>query len=321
MLLHLLTALFGLAVLAAGGEAVVRGALGAAKRLRMSPVMAGLVIVGFGTSAPELVVSVDAIVKHQPDVALGNVLGSNISNVLLILGVCALITPLVITPRLLLRDGLVMTGAMMTYMLLAAGSGISRPDAAVLLVLLAAYLVWAYVDEVKAGSPIGAVHEAEAASVRPVPDSWFKLGAALLGGLALLMAGSRLTLSGAIGAGEMLGIPKAVIGLTLVAVGTSLPEFAVSILAVLRRQYDVAVGNVLGSNIFNTLGILGVSGMIQPFAAGGRAADISQWVMLGSAVLLLALLATGLRLNRIEGAGLVLCYAVYTATLFIPVTG
>lgn len=320
MLVDLLKVAFGIAVLAAGGEAVVRGALAAAKRLKISPIMAGLVIVGFGTSAPELVVSIDAAANKQPGIALGNVIGSNIGNILLILGCCALIAPLSISRRLLIRDGVIALSAAIIFIVLALGSGLTRLDGALMIALLGVYLGWAYWGEVKRGAAIGEVHKAEASEMQLLPKSALLIVLSVVGGLVLLIGGSRLTLGGALGLGQALGVPNAVIGLTVVAVGTSLPEFAVSVLATLRRHADVAVGNVLGSNIFNTLGILGVSATLQPLPLEGRMSLVDQWVMLGSAVVLLAFLATGRRLSRLEGGILALAYAVYTATMFAIAT-
>ena len=316
MLVDLLKVAFGIAVLAAGGEAVVRGALGAAKQLGISPIMAGLVIVGFGTSAPELVVSVDAAVNKQPGIALGNVIGSNIGNILLILGCCALIAPLSISRRLLIRDGVVALSAAIVFIVLALGSGLTRVDGVVMIALLGAYLAWAYWSEVKGDARIAEVHSAEADELQLLPKSALLIVLTVVLGLLLLIGGSRLSLAGALGLGQALGVSGATIGLTVVAVGTSLPEFAVSILAALRRHADVAVGNVLGSNIFNTLGILGVSAILQPLPLEGRMSLIDQWVMLGSAIVLLTFLATGYRLGRLEGGLLVFAYAVYTATMF-----
>ncbi|MDX1406299.1 MAG: calcium/sodium antiporter [Woeseiaceae bacterium] len=316
MLVNLLKVAFGIAVLAAGGEAVIRGALGAAKRLGVSPMMAGLVIVGFGTSAPELVVSVDAAASKQPGIALGNVIGSNIGNILLILGCCALIRPLSISRRLLIRDGVVALSAAIVFIMLALGSGLTRVDGVVMIVLLGVYLAWAYWSEVKGDSRIAAVHAAEADEVQLLPRPALLIVLCVVGGLFLLIGGSRLTLAGALGLGQALGVPSAVIGLTVVAVGTSLPEFTVSVLATLRRHADVAVGNILGSNIFNTLGILGISATLQTLSLEGRMSLIDQWVMLGSTVVLLAFLTTGHRVSRIEGGILLIAYLVYSAAIF-----
>ena len=321
MIFNIFQVLIGLVLLAAGGEAVVRGALAAARSLGMSPVLAGLLIVGFGTSAPELVVSIDAVTNQQPGIAVGNAIGSNISNVLLILSCCALVKPLTVSRRLLMRDGLVVLGAAAVFMLLAFGTELARRDGMVLLTLLAAYLVWAYRTEVRGHSAIAGVHAAEAEELQLLPRSTLVTIAVIVGGLALLIAGSRFIVDGGLGLGTALRVPPAVIGLTVVAVGTSLPEFAVCILATLRGHSDVAVGNILGSNIFNTLGILGVSAMLQPLPMAARIVHVDQWVMLGASVLLLGLLATGFRLSRREGGILLAVYVAYTTTMFATTMG
>lgn len=305
--------LAGILLLTAGGEAVVKGALAAARRMGVSPLLAGIVIVGIGTSSPELVVSVNAALTNQPDIAVGNVVGSNISNVLLILGLSALILPLLTTRAALMRDGLAMLAGSGLMVALMAGGALGRFDALLLLIALAAYLVWAYRTE-------RVVPESGHASAAP-PSPAFPGGTpgivfALIGGLGLLIVGSSLLLEGAVAVAYAFGISEAVIGLTLVAVGTSLPELAVSLLAVFRRQADVAVGNILGSNIFNVLGILGVAALLQPLEMARRIVIFDQWVMLASSALLLAFLFSGLRINRLEAAVLLGGYMAYITVTF-----
>lgn len=309
----------GIGLLFAGGEALIRGALSAAKRLGVSPLLSGLVIVGFGTSAPELVVSVDAAINGQPDISVGNVVGSNIGNILLILGLCAMISPMAVHPLALRRDGSSMVAATLLLMALAAGSALGRIDAAILLTALAAYLVWAYRTESNQPLPAATVHEAEASELQALPQSSLMTSLSILGGLILLIGGARILLIGAVNLATSAGLSEAFIGLTLVAVGTSLPELAVSLMAALRRHADVAVGNVLGSNIFNALGILGVSAILQPLPLAPRIVWFDQWVMLAAAVLLLVFLYTGRRLSRIEGGVLLLGYIAYVgANFFVP---
>jgi cation:H+ antiporter len=301
----------GVALLTTGGELLIRGALGAANRLGVSPLLSGLLIVGFGTSAPELVVSVDAALAQRPDIAIGNVVGSNISNVLLILGVCALITPLAVKPLALRRDAVTVVAASVLFVFLVGGSALGRLDAVALLVSLAAYLIWAYWSERFHAAPAAEVHIAEANELSAIPGrTWYIVGA-VVGGLILLVAGSSALLIGAVAVAEQLGVSEALIGLTLVAVGTSLPEFSISVVAAIRRHADVAVGNVLGSNVFNLLGILGVSALLQPLPVHERILAVDQWVMLAAAVLLLLFLYSGRQLSRIEGGLLLAGYAAY----------
>lgn len=305
--------LAGILLLTAGGEAVVKGALAAARRMGVSPLLAGIVIVGIGTSSPELVVSVNAALTSQPDIAVGNVVGSNISNVMLILGLSALILPLMTTRAALMRDGMAMIAGSGLMIVLIAGGALGRLDALLLLLALTAYLVCAYRTERVDPQP----EQASAAAASPdFPGGAPGIGLALLGGLGLLIVGSHLLLEGAVAVAQGFGISEAVIGLTLVAVGTSLPELAVSLLAVIRRQADVAVGNILGSNIFNVLGILGVAAFLQPLEMARRIVVFDQWVMLASSALLLLFLFSGLRINRIEAAVLLGGYIAYIAVTF-----
>ena len=309
--------LIGVALLTAGGEGLIRGSLGFAKRAGVSPLLSGLVIVGFGTSMPELVVSANAAINGQPDIAIGNVVGSNIANVLLILGLCATITPLAVSPLSLRRDATMVIAASLLFILLASGGPLTLIDALILLIALLSYLVWTYCTEKNIAAPSGQLHIAEAEEIEKLPKSITLTSVEIIGGLALLIAGSQILLKGAVGIATGLGVSEAVIGLTLVAVGTSLPELTISVIAALRRHADVAVGNILGSNIFNILGILGVSALLQPLAVTGRVLVFDQWVMLGVALLLFFFLCTGRKLSRIEGGILLLGYLSYLAGSYL----
>ncbi len=311
-----LLVLLGVGLLAAGGEILVRGALALARRVGVSPLFSGLVIVGFGTSAPELVVSVDAALSGKPDLAIGNVVGSNIGNVLLILGLCALIAPLSIRPRVLRRDAVAVVAASVLLPLLTARGALGPPQGTVLLFALCAYLAWAYRAERSDTTASAELHRAEAEELRVVPGTPWKAIGAAVAGLLLLIAGARALLVGATDLAAALGVSEAVVGLTLVAVGTSLPELSVSIVATLRGHADVAVGNVLGSNLFNVLGILGVCAWVEPLVVHSRMLALDQWVLLGSAVLLLLFLFTGRRLNRTEGGMLLVGYGAYVWVCF-----
>ncbi len=315
-MVNILFLVLGVALLTVGGEALIRGALSASRRLGVSPLLSGLVIVGFGTSAPELVVSVDAALNRQPDIAIGNVVGSNIGNILLILGACALITPLAVKPMVLRRDAATVVAASILFIILVGGSALGPVDAAIFLISLAAYLIWAYWSERLDASPSAELHKAEAEELTALPKSVAWTVTIIITGLLLLIAGSQVLLLGAVGIAEHFKVSEAVIGLTLVAVGTSLPELSISMIAALRGHADVAVGNVLGSNIFNLLGILGVSSLLQPLPIHARILAFDQWVMLGSSVLLLVFLYTGRRLNRLEGGILLAGYGAYVGLSF-----
>ncbi|MEQ9464880.1 MAG: calcium/sodium antiporter [Haliea sp.] len=315
-MLNLLFVALGVVLLTGGGEALIRGSLAAASRMGVSPLLSGLLIVGFGTSAPELVVSIDAALNERPDIAIGNVVGSNIGNILLILGLCAVITPLAVKPLVLRRDGVTVVAASILFLVLVGGSALARFDAAIFLLGLGAYLVWAYRTERFGGAPSAALHVAEGQEVTSLPRTTLWIVMAVVMGLALLIVGSQVLLRGAVGIAESLGLSEAVIGLTLVAIGTSLPELSISVIAAFRRHADVAIGNVLGSNIFNLLGILGISALLQPLPVHERILQFDQWVMLGTSLVLLFFLYTGSRLSRLEGGLLLLGYGAYVGLSF-----
>lgn len=319
--------LSGIGLLTVGGNFLIRGALGISKRAGISPLLTGLVIVGFGTSMPELVVSVGAALSGQPDIAIGNVVGSNIANILLVLGLCAAITPLFISPLSLRRDAVAVMASSCLFMLIVLDGSLSWIDATILLSSLVGYLIWAYRTEKNANMPLAHVledkitedeiTEDETTEIAVKPKAIIWTVAETIGGLALLIAGSQILLKGAVGIAIELGVSEAVIGLTLVAVGTSLPELTISVIAAFRKQADVAIGNILGSNIFNLLGILGVSAILQPIAVAGRVISFDQWIMLGSSILLYIFLLSGRRLSRVEGGLLLVGYFAYIAVSYI----
>lgn len=314
--MNILYLVLGVVFLTLGGEALIRGSLAAARSMGVSPLLSGIVIVGFGTSAPELVVSVDAALNARPDIAIGNVVGSNVGNILLILGVCALITPLAVKPLVLRRDAFMVVLSSILFTVLVSGGTLGHQHAAILLIALAVYLVWTYRSERLHTVPSAELHKAEANEIPNVPKSAMWIVMAVSAGLLLLIGGSKVLLMGAVGLAEHLGVSEAVIGLTLVAVGTSLPELSISVIAALRRHADVAIGNVLGSNIFNLLGILGVSALLQPLPIHSRILQFDQWIMLGTSLLLLLFLYTGNRLSRLEGGLLLIGYIVYAGLSF-----
>lgn len=295
---------------------MMRGALSVAHRLKISPLLAGLIIVGFGTSMPELVVSLNAAQAGQPDIAIGNVVGSNIGNILLILGLCAVITPLRVSQVALRRDAVAVVAGSAIFVLIARDV-VSRIDGAALLLLLVIYVTWTYRQDRRSTEPAINVHAAEGDALQRVPKSMNVSVVAVVVGLALLIVGAGLLIAGATGLAKSLGASEAVIGLTVVALGTSLPELTVSVTAAIRKQGDIAVGNVLGSNIFNVLGILGLSALWNPLEVSARIMAVDQWIMLGVAGVLWVLLATHRQLGRVEGGALVLAYGVYVTTSFL----
>src|SRR6056297_604976 len=307
----------GILLLTVGGEILIRGALSASNRMGISPLLIGLVVVGFGTSSPELAVSVEAALSSSPDISVGNVVGSNIGNVLLILDICVILSPIAVKPSALTRDGAVVVGSTLVFMIMIGGGVLGRAEAVILIILLAVYLYWAYRSEKNApDSPAAEVHTAEAEEIEKKPAGITGIVISLVGGLILLIGGSNVLLKGWTGIAEAFNISEAIIGLTLVAVGTSLPELSISVLAAFRKHNDVAIGNILGSNIFNILGILGVSALIQPLTVNPRILLFDQWVLIGLSLLILLFLYTGRRLTRPEGGILLLGYIAYIILSF-----
>ena len=300
----------GLVLLVVGGDVLVRGAVAVAKRTGLSPLVIGLTLVGFGTSTPELVTSVRAALAGSPGIAVGNVIGSNISNILLILGLAALTHPLATDRRAFKRDGPMVLAAALVCLAVVAAGDIGRPVGLLLVALLIGYLVLAYRLESRA--PEGTkLHEVEAEAVAPAPTALWLGGLFVAGGLILTVAGAHVLVGAAIELARAAGLSESVVGLTIVGVGTSLPELVTSVVAAFRRQSDVAFGNIVGSNIYNVLGILGVTAVVRPIEVPADIAGLDVWVMTVATVALIAFAMTGWRLNRLEGAAFVAAYLAY----------
>ena len=294
----------GLVALFFGGEYLVRGATAIAKHFRLSPMVIGLTIVGFGTSAPEMLVSVQAALAGQPAIAIGNVLGSNIANILLILGLSALIAPLIIPVRKLWRDlGFMLLATAVIWVMLLDGN-VTRLDGALLMAGLLIFLIVAFIT--------GKVEEEEA-TLGDIPQ--WKAWAMTLGGLVVLVIGARLLVDSSTEIARAFGISEAVIGLTIVAVGTSLPELATSVIAAIRKQTEIAVGNIVGSNIFNIFGILGTTALIAPIPSEARFAAIDMPWVAASAIGLTVLAFVLGGLPRIAGIILLATYGGYVALI------
>ena len=308
MTVILLSLLAGLILLYFGAEGLIRGASSLALRLGITPLVVGLTVVAFGTSAPELVVSTKAVASGQGDIAIGNVVGSNIFNIAVILGLSALLRPMKIRVQLLKFDMPVMLLVTAACLLLFLDGRLGRLEAGL---LFAGIIIYTIINVVMARRETSKLVEKEFEEGTPRKSRHPLLDAGLvIGGLALLILGARLFVDGAVDLARLWGVSEAVIGLTIVAAGTSLPELATSVLAAIRKEDDIAIGNIVGSNVFNVLAILGVSGLISPLSSGGVTA-VDFGVMLGVAFLLLPLMHTGLRLVRWEGAFFLALYGGY----------
>ena len=305
--------LVGLVLLCLGAEGLVRGSASLALRAGVTPLVVGLTVVAFGTSSPEMVVSTKAAYLGQGSIALGNVVGSNIFNIAVILGLSALVRPLKVNVQLIRFDMPVMIAVSLLACFMFRDGAINRGEA---LILFVGVLVYTTVVVRMARRAHSAALEKEFEEGTPHTSKSVWLDAAfVLGGLGLLVVGARFFVMGAVDLAHVWGVSEAVIGLTIVSAGTSMPELATSMVAAFRKQEDIAIGNIVGSNIFNILAILGVSGLIHPFAAEGvKPTDFA--FMIGTSIILLPLMRWGLRLNRYEGLLFLALYGAYLAVLW-----
>jgi cation:H+ antiporter len=285
----------GLFLLLFGGEVLLRGAVSLAARLGLSPLLIGLTVVAAATSMPELVVSVA------------------IANILLILGTAAVFYPMVTQPRHVLRDGMAMLGGTLVFILLAFMGTMGRVDGFLMLTLLVVYLGYSYhKDRQQRGGENGELDVEALQKCAATPICLLLVA----GGVGLLVLGSKLLIDGAVELAREFGVSEAVIGLSMVAVGTSLPELATAIVASLRRHPEVALGNVLGSNLFNLLAVIPALAITTPVLVAHEILTFDVWVMAGVTLACLGFMATGWRIGRIEGAILLIAYAAYIALLF-----
>ena len=316
MILACIAVLVGLALLIWSADRFVEGSASTARHFGMPPLLIGMVIVGFGTSAPEMVVSFFAALQGNPGIALGNAYGSNITNIALILGMTALISPIAVQSQVLRKELplLTLATALAAWQLL--DGHITRLDAIVLLSVFGGLMAWSIREGLRKKEDMLGSEVEQGLSIHAMP-----LGRAvfwLVTGLVFLIVSSRILVWGAVEIAHAFGISDLIIGLTVVAVGTSLPELASSIIAARKGEHDIALGNVLGSNLFNTLAVVGIAGAIHPMVVDP---EVFHRDMLTMATLTLSLFVFGYgfrgpgRINRIEGAALLACYAGYTALL------
>jgi cation:H+ antiporter len=312
MIDHLLFILCSLVCLAAGAEGLVRGSASLATRAGLSALAVGLTVVAFGTSSPELVVSLNATLAGQGDIAVGNVVGSNCFNTGIILGLTSLICPVRVHSQLIRLDAPFALAASAVLPITLLDGQVGRVEGGLLVLGLIAYISW-ILRLARSDSAIRA--DLDPAIVPKVSKHWLLDVVLIAGGLGLLLFGSRLLIEHATAIAQLWGVSEAVIGLTVVAAGTSMPELATSLVAAVRGQPDIAIGNIVGSNIFNILAIIGLTSLTAPIAAGGITA-LDFGVMLAFAALLIPLLYTDQMVRRLEGALLVGIYGVYMAILW-----
>lgn len=311
MLMDIVYVAIGLVLLVLAGDALVRGSVNLSLRLGIPPLIVGLTVVAFGTSAPELLVSVSAILDGAPGIALGNVVGSNIANILLVLGIPAIISTIHSSRLGVSRGFITMLAATALFIGLCFLGPITWWHAAVLLVGLALMLTDNFYA---ARSHRHATREEDLEGADP-SARWWKIIAFLAAGLIGLPIGAELLVNGATEMARVFGISETVIGLTLVAVGTSLPELATSVMAALKKQPDVAVGNVIGSNVFNLLGIIGVAGFVGPIPVPQSMLTSDLWVMAAASLLLIPFILMRFNITRSVGIVFVAIYAGYTFSL------
>lgn len=308
----------GLVVLAFGAELLIRGATELARRFGVSDLLIGLTLIGFGTSMPELVSSVQAALIGSPGVAVGSVVGSNVVNILFILGMSALIAPFAVERKAFKRDGAVVLAATIVMIWVSTTGEFSRVAGFAFIAAIVSYILFAFHTERRApGSPTAEQHVAEGAEAKRGPKSPLLDVVFVIAGLGMLIFGANMLVTGAIKIAAALGVSETIIGLTIVAVGTSLPELVTSVMSALRGKSALALGNVVGSNIYNIFGILGVTAAISPVAAPAELVAFDNWVMLGATLLMILFATTRSRLDRLEGAAMVACYVGYVAWLVI----
>ncbi len=310
----------GFVLLLGGAEVMVRGAVALAQRLGISTLVIGMTVVAFGTSAPELVVSLNAGLSGAPGLAIGNVVGSNIANILLILGISGLIAPIACQAGSLVRDGLVLLGGSLLFAGLALSGRIGLTGGIVLLIAFFGFIAYSAGQEIASKRSARDAEIEEEVEDLAVPHNLLLSLVLLVVGFAGLLLGSEWLVDGGISIARNFGVSEAVIGLTIIAFGTSLPELAASAVATYRGHTDVALGNVVGSNLFNLLGVVGTVAVVTPLDIPGRVLDLDLWIMLAATLLLLPFMLSAKKyLGRIESGIFFLLYLAYIAALALGI--
>jgi len=301
----------GFILLLGGAEFLVKGSVGIARKFGISPLVIGMTVVALGTSAPEFVVSLDAALEGVAGIATGNIIGSNIANILLILGVTAMIRPVEGDPDAVMRDGMILLFCTAVFTFLCWLGVLDLSAGMIMFAMFIMFLAYSYWREAHGQDPnVAEVHEHEADEIEAPENIWMLLGLTL-GGMAAVVIGAEFLVDSGTQIARTYGISEEVIGLTMIAIGTSLPELAASGMAALRGHTEVALGNVIGSNLFNILGVLGAVAIIQPLPVAQQLLDFDLWVLMGATLLLLPFMLTRWRLTRVEGMIFTLLYCSY----------
>ena len=311
----------GFVLLLFGAEYLVRGAVALARKLRVTPMIIGMTIVAYGTTAPELVVSLQAAVDGLPGISVGNVVGSNIANILLILGLSAVIFPIVVQPTTLYRDAMMCMGAALLFTALALSGTVERWQGAAMVAILAGFSLYAFNVERrrgKANDPGDMAEDLAEEFKEPPKPVWLSL-LSVIGGIVAVVAGAKLLVTAAIATARTLGVAEEVIGLTIVAVGTSLPELATAVVAAWKRHSEVAVGNILGAGIYNLLAIMGLVAVVNPIPVPPQILVFDLWVMLIVTAALMSLLLLRKGLSRPFGALFLAGFVAYTTLQYYGV--
>ena len=311
----------GFVLLLFGAEYLVRGAVALARRLKVSPMIIGMTIVAYGTTAPELVVSLQAAIDGLPGISVGNVVGSNIANILLILGASAVIFPIVVKPTSLTRDATMCMGAALVFTALALSGTVERWQGALMVAMLVTFSIFAFTQERrrgKADDPGDLAEELEKEFEEPPKPVWLSV-LSVVGGIVAVVAGARLLVTAAVVTARTLGVDEAVIGLTIVAVGTSLPELATAVVAAIRKHSEVAVGNILGAGIYNLFAIMGLVAVVAPIPVPQQIIAFDLWLMIAVTALLLTLLLWRNGLSRPVGIMFLAGFVAYSALQYYGV--
>jgi cation:H+ antiporter len=322
MILGLLAIIFGLVLLVWSADRFVDGASSTAQYFGMPPLLIGMVIVGFGTSVPEMIVSALASFNGNAGIALGNAYGSNIANIALILGISALINPIMVNSSVLRKELPILTLVTAVTVFLLSDHFLLRMDAIILLLIFGSLMGWIIYQGLKKKTDTLGIEVEQSSAVKELPIG--RAVFSLVAGLALLIVSSRILVFGAVKIAQMLGVSDMIIGLTIIAVGTSLPELASSVVAARKGEHDIALGNIIGSNLFNTLVVVGIAGVIHPLTVEPETIS-RDMVVMGGLTVSLFLLGYGFRgrkgcINRFEGAALLSVYVIYTIYLFSTVS-